>query len=210
MENNLHLEVLPKRQKTLFSVFAGLEWLSDYYLAGGTALALQIAHRRSVDFDFFTTLELDLPLLKKRLNKLGEYKLRAENEIILDGDFNDVRVSFFSLPDPLIGQEIKVGNLRIVSKADIAAMKLAALSMRGSRKDFIDFYFLLKEFSLAEIVSLFEKKYGLNKENVYCALKGLIYFEDAEKMTMPGMIRRVSWGEIKKEIAIAHKEYLKG
>jgi len=209
MGNNLHFEVLPKRQRLLFDAFSGLEWFQNYYLAGGTALALQIAHRRSVDFDFFTAGDLDVPLLKKRLSRIGKYHLRAESEIILDGDVNDVRVSFFSLPETLIGEKIKIGHLKIAAKADIAAMKIAAISMRGSRKDFIDIYFLLKEFSLEEIIGYFEKKYGKNKENVYCALKGLLYFEDAEKMSMPGLIRRVTWGEVKKTILNVHGEYLK-
>ncbi|MGB9613007.1 MAG: nucleotidyl transferase AbiEii/AbiGii toxin family protein [Candidatus Margulisiibacteriota bacterium] len=208
MNDNLHLEVLPKRQRELFYSLSRRDWISDFYLAGGTALALQIAHRRSIDFDFFSEKDFDLLLLKKKLPGIGDYALRSESEIILDGDINGVRISFFKLPWPLIGKELHFNNLRIASKEDIAAMKLSSLSMRGSRKDFIDLYFLLEEYTLEEMFWFFEKKYGKNEENVYCALKGIVYFVDAEKRPMPGLLRHVTWGNIKKRIISAHKEYI--
>lgn len=208
MENNLHLEVLPKRQKLLFNVLCGLDWISDFYLAGGTALALQIAHRRSIDFDFFTEKEFDVPSVKKLLLKLGEYTVFSESSQIIDGQLNSVRMSFFNLPYKLIDKEIRCGNLRIISRKDIAAMKLSAISTRGSRKDFIDLYFLLKEFPLEQMIGFFEKKYGKNEENVYCALKALAYFIDAEQKPMPAMLKQVNWREIKKEILLKHKQYL--
>lgn len=209
MNNNLHLEVLPKRQRELFYTFSECDWISKFYLAGGTALALQIAHRRSIDFDLFSEKEFEVQLLKKKLPEYGDYTLRSESEMILDGDINSVRISFFKLPWNLVGEELRFNNLRIASREDIAAMKLAALSMRGSRKDFIDLYFLLKEFQLDEMFHYFEKKYGKNQENVYCAMKGMIYFEDAEKQPMPGLLKQVSWREIKKSITQAHKEYIR-
>lgn len=208
MENNLHLEILPRRQRLLFEALSKLDWISKFYLAGGTALALQIAHRRSIDFDFFSEQEFDIRVIKKKLASMGDYRLSSESEQILDGRLNAVRISFFNLPYPLIRPEIKFNRLRIISKEDIAAMKLAAISMRGSRKDFIDLYFLLKEYPLSEIIKSYEKKYGKNEENVYCALKGLVYFVDAEKRPMPGMLESVSWREIKKNITLAHKDYL--
>jgi len=208
MGNNLHFEILPKRQKLLFDAFADCDWLKPFYLAGGTALALQIAHRRSVDFDFFAEKEFDVKAVRKKLIKIGEYRIQSESESIIDGRLNSVRVSFFNLPYSLIRSEVVFGNLRIISREDIAAMKLAAISMRGSRKDFIDLYFLLQEFSLDEMIGFYEKKYGRNEENVYCVLKGLAYFDSAEEKPMPGMIKRVTWREIKKNILSAHRKYV--
>lgn len=209
MAADLHLEILPKRQRDLFDKFASLEWVRNFYLAGGTALALQIAHRRSIDFDFFTENSIDLQKIKRRLALIGDYQVSAESDdLILDGRLNSVRVSFFNLPFPLIDQEITVGKLRIIAKKDIAAMKLLAISSRGSRKDFVDLYFLLREYSLEQMIGFFTKKYGESRENIYCALKGLLYFVDAEKKPMPTLLRIVPWREIKKTIIAAHKAYL--
>jgi len=209
MADELHLEILPKRQRDIFFAFSRLKWVSGFYLAGGTALALQIAHRRSVDFDFFTEKPFDLQKVKRRMALVGDYQVATESdELILDGRINSGRVSFFNLPFPLIDNEMRAGNLRIISKKDIAAMKLLAISSRGSRKDFIDIYFLLKEYSLEQMFGFFERKYGKKRENIYCALKGLVYFDDAEKSPMPRMLIRVAWREIKKTIKLAHKEYL--
>jgi len=208
MENKLHLEILPRRQRLLFDSLSSFDWIEKFYLAGGTALALQIAHRRSIDFDFFSEQEFDTWVVRKRLALLGDYKLSSESEQILDGRLNNVRISFFNLPYKLIKPEIRFNHLRVVSREDIAAMKLSAISMRGSRKDFIDLFFLLKEFSLDEMIGFYEQKYGKNEENVYCALKGLVYFADAEKRPMPGLLRRVFWRDIKKHITKVHKEYV--
>lgn len=208
MGDKFHLEILPKRQRILFDVFSRSDWISQFYLAGGTSLALQIAHRRSIDFDFFSEQEFDTRLVKEKLAKIGDYQILSESEQILDGRLNDVRASFFNLPFRLIRPVKNFWKLRIISKEDAAAMKLSAISMRGSRKDFIDIYFLLKEFSLEQMFDYFRQKYGENKENIFCALKGLVYFNDAEEMPMPSMIRHVVWGNIKKTILSAHKKYI--
>src|SRR3989338_3689834 len=195
MVSNLHLDILPKRQKLLFETFSKLGWISNFYLAGGTALALQIGHRRSIDFDFFSEQEFDVRFVRKKLVALGDYEVYADSEQIIDGALNSVRTSFFNLPYPLINLEVRSGNLRIASKEDIAAMKLSSISTRGSRKDFIDLFFLLTEFSFEEIVRFYEKKYGKNGENVYCVLKGLVYFVDAEQKPMPNLLIDVAWRE---------------
>jgi len=208
MDEKLYLEVFPKRQRELFFKLSELDWISDFYLAGGSALALQLAHRRSIDFDFFSPEKLDLFKLKKELSRIGAYKVRAESEFILDGDLNAVRISFFNTAVPLIRPAILFGKIRIASKEDIAAMKMATMSVRGSRKDFVDLFFLLNEFGLEKLVDFFQEKYGENLENLYCVLKGMTYFVDAEKMPMPRMIKPVTWGKVKKYIISAHKEYI--
>lgn len=208
MENKLHFEVLPKRQRELFESLSKAKWISDFYLAGGTALALQIAHRRSIDFDFFTKKEFDMQLLKKRLVNLGDFKLFSESEGTINGELNSIKISFFNLPYSPIGSEKNYRSLRIISEEDIAAMKLAALSSRGSKKDFVDLYFLLKDFSLSKMIGFFEKKYEKSAENVYCALKGVIYFVDADEQPMPRMLKRVTWREVKKSVKLAHKKYI--
>ncbi|MBU0573711.1 MAG: nucleotidyl transferase AbiEii/AbiGii toxin family protein [Candidatus Margulisiibacteriota bacterium] len=209
MVDDLYLDVLPKTQLKLFKSLSSLDWIGDFYLAGGTALALQIGHRRSVDFDFFTPQEFDALLIKKRLNDLGSFELFSESEGTINARLDKVQISFFTIPYPLIKKVKNVKEIRLASKEDIAAMKLSAISNRGSRKDFVDMYFLFKEYSLAEMIKFFEKKYGKNRENAYSALKGLVYFKDAEEQPMPKMLKSAAWKQIKAICETELKRYLK-
>jgi hypothetical protein len=86
-------------------------------------------------------------------------------------------------------------------------MKLAAITGRGAKKDFTDLYFLLKQFSLNEMLELYDQKYA--DGSIFMVLKSLVYFEDAEKDEMPEMLDKVSWNQIKKTIIQKHKEYFK-
>jgi predicted nucleotidyltransferase component of viral defense system len=89
-------------------------------------------------------------------------------------------------------------GIRLAAIPDIAAMKLAAITGRGTKKDFVDLYFLLKEYRLKELIKLYKQKFTDASE--YLLLKSLIYFEDAEKDPMPEMIVDVEWQEIKKSV----------
>lgn len=209
MENDLHFNILPPKQFKLLNVLCELNWMSGFYLAGGTALALQIGHRKSVDFDFFTSHEIDMQEIKGKLVKVGNFKLYSESEGTLHGNLKDIEISFFQLPWGKIEEPIAFGEVRIASRKDIAAMKLSAISSRGSKKDFIDLFFLLKEFSLAEMLGFYRQKYGENLDNIYCVMKGLIYFKDADQQEMPIMCKRINWRTIKKTIIFTHDNYIK-
>jgi predicted nucleotidyltransferase component of viral defense system len=204
----LHLEILPKTQKELFFMLSDSKLVAPFYLAGGTALALQIGHRKSIDFDFFTEEDFDVQAIKKMLVEAGDFELFSESSGTIHGQLNKVQVSFFVLPYPLLECSCKSNYLSIASKKDIAVMKLAAISSRGSKKDFMDLYFLLREYSFEEMFSAFVDKYGEKEENIYCVLKGLTYFDDAEAQPMPKMIKRTLWREVKKTITSEQKKYI--
>lgn len=209
MENELHLNILPPKQLKLLKTLQDFNWISAFHLAGGTALALQIGHRKSVDLDFFTNKEIEIQEIKGNLVNLGNFQLYSESEGTLHGNLNNVEISFFQLPWGLIGESIPFGKIKIASRKDIAAMKLSAISSRGNKKDFIDLFFLLKEFSLAETLGFYRQKYGDNLDNIYCVMKGILYFKDADAQEMPTMYKRVNWRTIKKTIVAAHDGYLK-
>jgi len=209
-KKDFYFSVLNPKQLRLLKK---LEFLKKYgfYLAGGTALALQICHRTSLDFDFYTEKKFDnrelLKLLERRFKKVILLD-KAEDTLIVK--INDVAVSFFRYPYPLISLPIEYENLPpIASKEDIAAMKIIAISDRGTKRDFIDIYFLLKEFSLKEILDFVKKKYP--NFNIYFGLRGLTYFVDAEKKQKRKLylIRFVSWSKIKKFLIEKVKEYQK-
>lgn len=107
----------------------------------------------------------------------------------------------------MIENIIEEGDFKLAEKKDIAAMKIAAITGRGSKKDFIDIYFLLKEMTLTEILDLYQKKYS--DGSLFMALKSLVYFEDAENEEMPIMLLPVTWNEVKSRIIKVHNEYVK-
>lgn len=80
---------------------------------------------------------------------------------------------------------------------DIAAMKLAAISERGTKRDFIDLYFILQNTSLDKILQFYDKKYKKLTSNLFHIKKSLVCFTDAEEDPMPKMIMAVSWKEVK-------------
>ncbi len=170
------------------------------YLAGGSALALQYGHRISVDFDFFTPTPFVGRDIVQKLNSIGSFKLQeaAEKNTLL-GLFNNVKFSLFLYEYPLVASPVNYLGVNIASPADIAAMKLAAIMDRGTTKDFIDVYFLIKMgISLEQSFEYYNKKYKSLANNIYSIIKSLSYFDDADTKEMPQMIKKISWEEVKK------------
>lgn len=202
-----HVDILPEQQRLLFESLTKQAWMSPFYLAGGTALALHIRHRQSIDFDFFTTDEFDTRRILSMLKTLGTFELFSEAHQTINGLLNQVRISFFHYPYPLIQEPYSYGTLSIAGLQDIGLMKLEAISGRGSKKDFIDLYFLLKMLSLSELFEQYPKKYGIEISNHYHLLKSLVYFDDAESQPMPIMHHPISWNDVKTSIISTMKEY---
>lgn len=201
MKFSIYKDILPEGQKEIFKIFSSEKWIEDFYLAGGTGLVLQIGHRISVDFDFFTCNALDRNRIKGYIKKQGFFDLLNEDENTLDIILKGVKISFFKIDFKLIKKTVPCKNLHIASILDIALMKLNAISGRGSKKDFIDLYFILKEyFSLEELFENYKEKFGIEVANNYHLLKSLTYFEDAEREPVPEMIKKISWKRVKEDI----------
>lgn len=186
--------------------------VKDFYLAGGTGLALQIGHRISLDLDFFCQPEFHEQRIISYLQKNGDFKLQKKDWQTINGILNKTRVSFMNYPYPLLYPARKLGKIKIADIRDIACMKLDAIATRGSKKDFIDLYLIIKEhYSLSELISLFNKKYQKIKYNLPHLFKSLVYFADAEKDPMPKMFYELKWLEVKnflqKEVIKLHKIY---
>lgn len=201
MDNNsLHVDILPEQQRMLFHVLARQSWIEPFYLAGGTGLALHIGHRQSIHFDFFTQEDFRTRDIIERLRSIGTFELFSEAQNTINGLLNEVRISFFTYTYPLICELHNYQCLTITDMFDIALMKLEAISGRGSKKDFVDLYFLLNYFSLEKIFQIYEVKYGRAISNHYHLLKSLIYFADAETQPMPVMYSQISWDNMKETI----------
>lgn len=171
---------------------------SDFYLVGGTALALQIGHRNSVDIDLFGYSEINFDLFIQQLSEYGETHLIQSTKNILITNTKDIKVDFVRYNYPLLAPSILLENIRMLSKIDIAAMKLNEIIGRGSKKDFIDLYFLLNEFSLKEMIVFYEKKY--KNGSVFMVYKSLTYFDDAEQEQQPKMYLNFEWEMCKDRI----------
>jgi predicted nucleotidyltransferase component of viral defense system len=207
MNNNLHIDILPEEQLQLFEKLSSLTFISDFYLAGGTCLALQIGHRRSIDFDFFIPDDFDTSDIINRLTKIGKYQRDNEEKNTINGSLNDVRISFFGYKYKII-DDFKIYNkIRLSGLKDIAAMKLEAVAGRGSKKDFIDMFFLLQQYTLEEIFSFHSQKYGIGLSNQYHHLKSLVYFADAEEEAMPVMLKPLRWNDAKNHIISCARKF---
>jgi len=203
----MFLELLGTKRKKLLSQLAFLK-KHGFYMAGGTALALQIGHRTSLDFDFYTRKKFNNKELLRELEKNFKTATLIETaEQTLIVKINGVEVSFFHYPYPLTYPPLKIEGVYLASKEDIAAMKIIAISDRGTRRDFIDIYFLLKEFPLEKIFEFIKKKYP--NFNIYVGLRGLTFFADAEKKQTRRLylFQSVSWPEIKKFLIKEVKNY---
>jgi predicted nucleotidyltransferase component of viral defense system len=196
----MHEQTLAAETRALLEKIAERPFLKEFYLAGGTSLALQFGHRISVDLDFFSSSDFSLPELKEILPEIGKYELTNEEPGTLDGILDEVKLTFLRYPYPLLFPLIEYKGIRMADLRDIAPMKLSAISSRGSRKDFIDLYFLLEKYHLTELVDLFEKKYAGVTYNKLHLLKSLTYFTDAEDEPMPRMLASASWEVMKARI----------
>jgi hypothetical protein len=158
----MHEEALVKEAKKLFPRFAKF---SDFYLVGGTALALQIGHRISFDFDFFSGNELPNGLLQKikRIFPASNveilYRETGEQMTLL---LNGVKTTFSHYPYPVIDRFVKYQGVPLATVREIAAMKAFSIGKRLSYKDYIDWYFLLKEkhANLKRVIAFANKKFN--------------------------------------------------
>jgi len=192
------LSVLNKERAKLLKKLGFLR-KQGFYLAGGTALALQIGHRTSLDFDFYTERSFDPRELRDEFDKIFK-KIRevyiAEGTLGLEVD--NIMMSFFKYPYPLIKPLKKLEIVDVASLEDIAAMKIIAISQRGKKRDFIDTYFLMKILGLREIIEYTKEKYP--RFNIYVGLQGLIYFKDADEDLEKDrfrLLKDINWKEIK-------------
>jgi predicted nucleotidyltransferase component of viral defense system len=207
MTDKLRLDILPEEQLRLFEKLSSQSFIKDYYLAGGTCLALQIGHRQSVDFDFFIPADFQTSDIVNILTQLGSYQRENEERNTINGSLNGVRISFFGYRYNIIDDFTIFNNIRLAGMKDIAAMKLEAIAGRGSKKDFIDMFFLLQQYTLEEIFSFHSQKYGAGLSNQYHHLKSLVYFADAESEAMPLMIKPVIWEDVKTQIISLSKRF---
>jgi hypothetical protein len=189
----------PHAERTL-QTLSDQDLLSPFYLAGGTGCALHIGHRRSEDFDFFTQARFEIFPLQNALRNLGRFVTDYSAAGTLVGRLDETKLGFFHYAYPLLEETVDHLGARVASLVDIGGMKIDAISSRGTKRDFVDLYFILKTLGLdlKTFFGRFEEKYGPDGFNRHHVLKGLVYFEDADKDPGPDMLVDFSWAEAKR------------
>jgi hypothetical protein len=198
----LHKEpfiVAPQTLK-LIQELQSIPELKEFYLVGGTSLALQLGHRNSIDIDLFVQHDFDdtdiIELIKSKYS-IQEIFRRKNTIICL---INNIKTDFIKHNYPFIHQPIQEDGISYFSKEDIAAMKLHAIIQSGKRlKDFIDIYFLLQHFSMQQMTGFFTQKYSYS--NPMIAMKAVTFFDDIdENMDPPKLVKPLKLEQIKKRI----------
>jgi hypothetical protein len=205
-----HPEVLQGPQADALRLLARPVAEAGFYLAGGTALALHLGHRRSVDFDWFTQEPLPDPLvLAQHLRDAGiPFTTVSTERGTLHGTTAGVRVTFLEYRYPLLKPTVFRADLGcpLAALEDIACMKLSAVAQRGSRKDFIDIYALGQSgLTLEEMLDWYQRKYGV--KDIAHVLYGLAYFDDAEREKAPYLVWKLEWEDVKSSIQRWLKEF---
>lgn len=180
--------------------------LKDMRLVGGTSLALQYGHRRSVDLDFFGMTTEDVDELTDMMRECSKDLVKGScTKRIKTYFLNGVKVDVVNYDYKWIDDVVEGEGLRLASPKDIAAMKVNAVMGRGTKKDFIDVYFLLQHYSFDELIKFYLQKYTDGSE--YRALLSMSYFADADPQPMPYMYQQVDWETIKNEIRLQVATY---
>ncbi len=203
----LHFETIHTPTLELLTQLQTLPSLKELRLVGGTSLALQIGHRISIDIDLFGKIDADELEVMAQINSISNATILKKSVNINIFLINNIKVDIVNYPYPWISSPIIKNNLLLAGMEDIAAMKLSAITGRGTRKDFIDLFFLLKHYSLKEMLSFYNQKYADGNE--FLALKSLTYFDDAEQDEDPEMIINQNWQSIKQKIKSTLNAYLK-
>ena len=191
----LYLETVESSTLELMKKLQRLPVLEQTRLVGGTALALQLGHRKSIDLDFFGTVDCEAEYLRESIAGIASLTILKESPHIHIYIVDGIKVDIVNYKYPWLDDVVLEQGLRLASVSDIAAMKITAIIGRGTKKDFIDIAFLLHHFSLEEILHFYAAKY--NDSSVFMAMKSLAYFDDAEADPMPDMFVNQSWQQVK-------------
>jgi hypothetical protein len=194
-----HPECLSDRQRRVLHRLGPAASAAGFYLAGGTAVAIRLGHRRSVDFDWFTASPIadPLALAARFASEVPPFAVGGTAPDTLHGEVDSVRCSFLTYRYPAIVPHVRWPDYGcdLASIEDLACMKLAAIAQRGARRDFVDIDALLEAgLDLVALLEAYRVKYAVRDTGH--VLAALAYFDDAEKEPMPDSIVPVRWDEL--------------
>lgn len=199
--DTLFFKTLPKATAKAFEQCSKINLFSrnEWYLAGGTALALQTGHRRSVDLDFFTKKKIfNEKKVEEKMSEHGKWITTSIDKGTLYGEFLGAKMSFIAYSFFTPAEPVrKYGTVSILTPLDIAVMKIIAISQRGRKRDFFDLYWICKNIcSLSDILLRVPKQYFVS-QNIVHILKSLVFFKDADSDPEPEIYFDVDWKKVK-------------
>jgi len=184
----LQLSAIEQNTFELLKKLQKLPLLAKTRLVGGTALALQIGHRKSIDLDFFGELDFEIQELIDNIKEFADLTILSESKNIHIYSINGIKVGFVNYKYPWIDDAVYKDGILLAGIKDIAAMKISAIIGRGTKKDFIDIAFLLQKFSLKDILDFYSLKY--NDGSIFAAMKRLAFAERRGMADSCGFRRR--------------------
>jgi hypothetical protein len=194
----LHTETVDTNTLGLLKQIQANPNFHETRLVGGTALALQIGHRKSIDLDIFGNITLEPLELTQVLQAYGPLSIRSASQRIHHLMLRGVQLDIVQYDYQWIDAPVTAEGVRLASIRDITAMKLAAITNRGTRKDFIDLAFLLERFDVPQMLELYKRKFKDGES--FMVLKSLVFFDDAEDDPMPYMLQPIDWNVAKQRI----------
>lgn len=203
----LHLQTVKPDTLGLLKSILAIPELSDFNLAGGTSLALQIGHRESYDLDFFGNRPFEPDELFGYLREFDSIQTLHRTRNIQVFSINGIKVDFVNYTYPLLSNVKIVDGLRLLDLPDIAAMKLSAITGRGRKRDFTDLYFLLQLFSFEQLIEFYKKKFPDGNE--WLLARSVTYFDDAEGDEEIRLFKKAPWEKVKERISSEAIQYFK-
>lgn len=204
----LHLDTVQCDTLALLKNLQATPELSQTRLVGGTALALHLGHRMSVDLDLFGEINggaatLQIAFTNQHLPFVATHTSTNIYQYLI----RSIQVDIVNYPYPWLASPIIRHGITLAGLSDIAAMKLSAITNRGTKKDFVDIFFLLDIFSLDEMLNLYTNKFS--DGTIFNVIQSLSYFDDAEAEPMPKMLVPCEWAQAKKSIIKAVRRWTK-
>ncbi len=193
-----HREVITEAVEWTLRDLRQASILANFYLAGGTGLALHLGHRRSIDLGFFSRERFDPEAILGKVGPLEGLRVLAKDLETLHLTLGETKVSFLGYRYPLLFPCVALFDVKVADPRDIACMKISAIAGRGTKRDFIDLYAVSKHYGLEQLLACFRTKYTQVNYSIVHILKLLTYFEEAEKDPMPDMLVNLTW-EMTKE-----------
>ncbi len=196
-------KIIAPKTFELIQQLQSIEFLSEFNLVGGTALALQLGHRNSIDIDLFSQSEFVADELANNLSKKFTFTATLFKNNTVLSSINNIKTDFIRHNYPFILPPIEEEGVKMLTKEDISAMKLHAIVQSGKRlKDFIDIYFLLEHFSMGQMVEFFTQKYSYVSPMI--AVKAVNFFADIDaNIDPPQLLKPLKVSQIRKRIGEA-------
>ena len=189
----LHYQTVDPPTLEILKCLLQMQVFNDLRLVGGTSLALQLGHRKSVDLDLFGSLEADDFAVSNALKTFNSVTIIQKSENITVYSIKGIKVDIVNYPYPWLSAAKLEDGIRLAHMKDIAAMKLSAITGRGSKKDFVDISHILQFFSLKQMLEFYSRKYHDGSE--FLVLKSLTYFADADQEPDPVMLYKMDWAK---------------